>query len=97
MVDSNDCERVEEASAELLKMVDTNPVDFICKLCLSSFCQSRSLIYILLHLQLQEDELRDAVVLVLANKQDLPNAMPVCELTEKLGLHTLKGRNVSSS
>ncbi|KAI4887313.1 hypothetical protein NFI96_014689 [Prochilodus magdalenae] len=92
VVDSNDCERVEAASAELLKMVDTNPVDFICKLCLSSFSQSRSLIYILL--QLQEDELRDAVVLVLANKQDLPNAMPVHELTEKLGLHTLKGRNL---
>ncbi|KAF7699431.1 hypothetical protein HF521_004173 [Silurus meridionalis] len=35
---------------------------------------------------LQEDELRDAVLLVFANKQDLPNAMPVSELTDKLGL-----------
>jgi signal recognition particle receptor subunit beta len=27
--------------------------------------------------QLSEDELRDAILLVFANKQDLPNAMPV--------------------
>merc|ERR1712242_247933 len=35
---------------------------------------------------LAEDELRDAVLLVIANKQDLPEAMPTAELTEKLGL-----------
>ncbi|KAM8862072.1 ADP-ribosylation factor 5-like [Synchiropus picturatus] len=36
---------------------------------------------------LSEDELKDAVLLVFANKQDLPNAMSVSELTEKLRLH----------
>ncbi|CAF4901604.1 unnamed protein product, partial [Rotaria sp. Silwood1] len=36
-----------------------------------------------------EDELRDIPVLVLANKQDLPNAMPPSELTDKLGLEKL--------
>eukprot|EP00299_Pterocystis_sp_00344_P006865 c1928_g1_i1.p1 GENE.c1928_g1_i1~~c1928_g1_i1.p1 ORF type:complete len:180 (-),score=28.00 c1928_g1_i1:37-576(-) len=41
---------------------------------------------------LSEDELRDAVVLVFANKQDLPNAMPVAELQEKLGLSSLRQR-----
>jgi len=41
---------------------------------------------------LQEDELRDAVLLVFANKQDLPNAMNAAELTDKLGLHSLKNR-----
>eukprot|EP01120_Amphizonella_sp_Union-15-10_P014927 TRINITY_DN746_c0_g1_i4.p1 TRINITY_DN746_c0_g1~~TRINITY_DN746_c0_g1_i4.p1 ORF type:complete len:156 (-),score=28.53 TRINITY_DN746_c0_g1_i4:22-489(-) len=41
---------------------------------------------------LREDELRDAVVLVLANKQDLPNAMSVAEVTDKLGLHSLRSR-----
>ncbi|XP_071731132.1 ADP-ribosylation factor-like isoform X2 [Rutidosis leptorrhynchoides] len=41
---------------------------------------------------LNEDELRDAVLLVLANKQDLPNAMNAAELTDKLGLHTLRQR-----
>lgn len=41
---------------------------------------------------LQEDELRDAILLVFANKQDLPNAMPVSEVTEKLGLNSLRNR-----
>ncbi|KAI5607513.1 ADP-ribosylation factor 4b, partial [Silurus asotus] len=41
---------------------------------------------------LEEDALRDAAVLILANKQDLPDAMPVHEMTEKLRMHTLKGR-----
>ena len=37
-----------------------------------------------------EDELRDAVLLVFANKQDLPNAMSAAEMTDKLGLHGLR-------
>uniref|UniRef100_H0XPM2 Uncharacterized protein n=1 Tax=Otolemur garnettii TaxID=30611 RepID=H0XPM2_OTOGA len=41
---------------------------------------------------LVEDELRDAVWLVLANKQDLPNAMKVAEITDKLGLHSFHYR-----
>ncbi|XP_065096885.1 ADP-ribosylation factor 4 [Paramisgurnus dabryanus] len=45
-----------------------------------------------LMMMLQEDEMRDVVVLVLANKQDLPNALPVHELTEKLGLHSLRNK-----
>lgn len=42
---------------------------------------------------LQEDELRDAVLLVFANKQDLPNAMTAAEITEKLSLNTFRGRS----
>merc|ERR1712000_47757 len=61
VVDSNDRERVAEASEELQKM-------------------------------LREDELRDAKLLVFANKQDLPNAMSVAEVTDKLGLHALRSR-----
>ena len=45
-----------------------------------------------LHRMLSEDELREAVVLVFANKQDLPNAMSVAEVTDKLGLHSLRNR-----
>lgn len=41
---------------------------------------------------LNEDELRDAVLLVFANKQDLPNAMNAAEITDKLGLHNLRQR-----
>merc|ERR1711906_5214 len=45
-----------------------------------------------LHRMLNEDELRDAVLLILANKQDLPNAMPVAEISQKLDLHTMSNR-----
>ena len=48
----------------------------------------------LLRFQLQEDELRDAHLLVFANKQDLPNAMNASELTDKLGLQELRNRKV---
>ena len=61
VVDSNDRERIQEASEELQKM-------------------------------LNEDELREAVLLVFANKQDLPNAMSVAEVTDKLGLHSIRNR-----
>ena len=40
--------------------------------------------------QLEEAELQDVVLLVLANKQDLPHAMTVCDITDSLGLRTLK-------
>ncbi|XP_067094481.1 ADP-ribosylation factor 4-like [Osmerus mordax] len=43
-----------------------------------------------LHIMLEEAELRDVVLLVLANKQDLPHAMTVCDITDSLGLRTLK-------
>ncbi|XP_013649048.1 ADP-ribosylation factor 2-B-like [Brassica napus] len=46
-----------------------------------------------LHRMLNEDELRDAVLLVFANKQDLPIAMNAAEITDKLGLHTLRQRH----
>lgn len=42
---------------------------------------------------LNEDELRDAILLVFANKQDLPNAMNAAEITDKLGLHSLRARD----
>uniref|UniRef100_A0A8C1QE26 ADP-ribosylation factor n=1 Tax=Cyprinus carpio TaxID=7962 RepID=A0A8C1QE26_CYPCA len=34
----------------------------------------------------------DAVLLVFANKQDLPNAMAISEMTDKLGLQALRSR-----
>merc|ERR1712141_297711 len=41
---------------------------------------------------LAEDELREAVLLIFANKQDLPNAMTASELTDQLGLQSLRNR-----
>lgn len=46
-----------------------------------------------LHKMLSDDQLRDAIVLVLANKQDLPHAMNASEMTDKLQLHQLKQKN----
>ncbi|BHF81455.1 hypothetical protein SprV_0702458500 [Sparganum proliferum] len=45
-----------------------------------------------LHSMLNGDELRDAALLVFANKQDLPNAMQASEITQRLGLSALHGR-----
>lgn len=41
---------------------------------------------------LREDDLRDAVFLIMANKQDLPNAMSVATITEKLCLNEVMGQ-----
>lgn len=46
-----------------------------------------------LHRFLNEEELKDCILLVMANKQDLPDAMSVEEITEKMKLNTLKNRN----
>merc|ERR1712154_462982 len=45
-----------------------------------------------LHSMLADDEMRDASLLVLANKQDLPNAMSINEVSDRLGLNMLKNR-----
>ena len=43
--------------------------------------------------QIVEDPLmRHSAILVFANKQDLPNAMNAAEITDKLGLHSLRQR-----
>jgi len=44
-----------------------------------------------LHSMLEEDELRDASVLILANKQDMPRALSCSEVTRELELHALTG------
>ncbi|KAF3961823.1 hypothetical protein ACB098_07G097000 [Castanea mollissima] len=45
-----------------------------------------------LHRILVEYELRNAVLLVFANKQDLPNSMSASEVADKLGLFSLNQR-----
>ncbi|CAF4648210.1 unnamed protein product, partial [Rotaria sp. Silwood2] len=63
VVDSNDRERINDASEQL-------------------------------HSLINEDELRDKPLLILANKQDLPNAMSTIELQDKLGLDKLIGHTI---
>ena len=41
---------------------------------------------------LADEQLRDCAVLVFANKQDLPSAIPCPKLVEKLGLSSLRQR-----
>jgi len=52
-----------------------------------------------LDILLNDVALKDAVLLVFANKQDLPDAMSTAQITEKLGLTSLRGRkwNIQSS
>ena len=45
-----------------------------------------------LHRLLAEDELTNSVLLVLANKQDLPNALDIKQVTDKLCLNQLRNR-----
>ncbi len=40
---------------------------------------------------LSEDELKDSVLLVLANKQDMC-VMSVAEVADRLGMHSIRGR-----
>jgi len=46
-----------------------------------------------LHKIANDREMKDAVILVFANKQDLPDAMKPHEVQEKLGLSLLRDRN----
>jgi len=48
-----------------------------------------------LRAMLEEEELRDAALLVFANKQDQPGAKGAGEISEKMGLGSLKDRNWS--
>lgn len=46
-----------------------------------------------LHKIIDDREMKDAIVLVFANKQDLKGALSAEEVPEKLGLNRLRGRN----
>ncbi|XWS17891.1 hypothetical protein CRYUN_Cryun33cG0107400 [Craigia yunnanensis] len=44
------------------------------------------------HAILEEDELKGAIALIFANKQDLPGALDAAAVTEALELHKIKNR-----
>ncbi|CAG8571455.1 20077_t:CDS:2 [Cetraspora pellucida] len=48
-----------------------------------------------LHAMLDEEELREAALLVFANKQDMVGALTSAEVSDALGLSTLKNRQWS--
>lgn len=41
---------------------------------------------------LAEEEMKDCIVLIMANKQDIPGALTATQVTEQLGMSQLKGR-----
>lgn len=45
-----------------------------------------------LHSILEDEAMRNAAVLVFANKQDLPGAANASDLAKHMGLHSLRGR-----
>eukprot|EP00892_Ulva_mutabilis_P010558 jgi/Ulvmu1/7875/UM004_0106.1 len=47
------------------------------------------------HAILDEEELKNALILVYANKQDLPGALTEAQVAEGLGLHDIKNRDWS--
>ncbi|GJW93137.1 ADP-ribosylation factor 2 [Tanacetum coccineum] len=96
VVDSNDRDRVVEARDELHRMLNEVNLHLLHLLkTLLRLSQTHENGYALVAPLKAEniDELRDAVLLVFANKQDLPNAMNAAEITDKLGLHSLRQRH----
>ncbi|KAG0595784.1 hypothetical protein M758_UG197100, partial [Ceratodon purpureus] len=47
------------------------------------------------HATLQEEELKDAIILIYAYKHDLPGALDAAVVTEALNLHVIKNRQWS--
>jgi len=69
----------------IIYVVDSNDVDRID-------CKHETSAKEELHRMIQDDELRGCPVLVLANKQDLPRALNVREIAQRLGMDTIKNR-----
>eukprot|EP00484_Ammonia_sp_Unknown_P025010 CAMPEP_0197042150 /NCGR_PEP_ID=MMETSP1384-20130603/18581_1 /TAXON_ID=29189 /ORGANISM="Ammonia sp." /LENGTH=195 /DNA_ID=CAMNT_0042473203 /DNA_START=90 /DNA_END=674 /DNA_ORIENTATION=- len=81
VVDSNDRERIDDTGGYIEKQRHGNHY-----LNYSQPAKEE------LHCMLMDHELDDAVLLVLANKQDLPDAMSVDEIAERLSLSSIKNR-----
>ena len=44
---------------------------------------------------LEEEELKDAILLIFANKQDMEGSLPAAKISEHLGLTTIRNRQWS--
>ena len=69
----------------IIFVIDSNELERIDKLTNDNAKQE-------LYKLLQNKQLNNAVLLILANKQDLPNAININELTKRLQLESLKNR-----
>lgn len=87
VVDSNDRDRIDRGTKSAPMRTKKTCYDHeLMWLCFCRLAQEE------LHRMLHEVDLSDAVLLVYANKQDLPNAMSACEVTEKLNLQRISSR-----
>ncbi|KAI6176295.1 ADP-ribosylation factor 6 [Aphelenchoides bicaudatus] len=77
VVDAADRDRIDEARTELHRIINGNAV----------------LINLSCNISILDREMRDAVILVYGNKQDISTAMKPQELQDKLGLTRLRDRN----
>jgi len=77
VVDSNDRERFPIAKSELLSILQVSPYSIDWKYILKV---------------LKEEELKNTVIAIFANKQDLPEAASAAEVSLALGLDTIKDR-----
>ena len=73
----------------IIFVVDSSDTDRIDNACGYDSTESSSAATELYRL-LQEDCLRDAAILVLANKQDLPNALKINQVADRLGLNKVR-------
>ena len=92
-MDSNDRDRIGEARDELHRMLNEVRCVAFPAAALLPAEQAIGRPWLTPTFSTLQDELRDAVLLVFANKQDLPNAMNAAEITDKLGLHSLRQRH----
>lgn len=94
----HDLKLLVDGYIRLIDFGDTNtntiiPIDII-SLCFD-FCNDEDTLgaepaVVALHKTMREDELRDAFLLVLANKQDEKEIMSIDEISDRLGLQVLK-------
>ena len=77
----------------LAALLSCLPTCQVLTVCCTALTVSQFLLQSELHGLLQHDHLNGAALLVFANKQDLKDAMSVAELSEALGLHTIKSHS----
>lgn len=89
VVDSSDRDRMGISKSELVAMLEVGRIagDIIMTDTFCFFCAALKLI-----ICLQEEELKKAILVVFANKQDMEQAMTPTEVANSLGLPALKDR-----
>lgn len=101
VVDSVDRDRIGISKDELLYMLRVSTVMVVDYDLISNVWAPRHIIHSFISWtqisNLQEDELAGAILVVLANKQDMEGCMSIAEVHQALGLEALKNRTFQVS